>query len=185
MPMTAEDPPADTPPRADDALQRLVERLEAAPGFQACQQSQRQLQGLLGSEGSHLAHVAAAVHDDVALAARFLRIINAAYYQTRGGEKVASLQRAVAVMGFDAARQLCMSVRLLDQLDDSPESRQLKEDFLRALLASRLARELCTDARRIEAAGLCAMFQNLGRQLVAAHCPQDALAIRRSVPLCR
>lgn len=180
--MTHQDPTADAPPVADAALLRLVERLEAAPGFKACEQTQRRLQGLLSSDNTHLAHVAATVHDDVALAARFLRLINAAYYQARGGEKVSSMQRAVAVMGFDAARQLCVSVSLLDQLDDTPEALQLKEDFLRALLASRLARELCTDRRRVEDAGLCAMFQNLGRQLVAAHCPQDALAIRRSVP---
>lgn len=169
-----------TPP--GPALQKLLERLAVAPDFLAAGAAQRRLQGTLGSDKAHLRQVAALVQDDVALAGKFLRLINAVYFRPAGGGQITSMQRAVAVMGFDAAQRVCLSLKLLEQLPDSPAALLLREDFLRALLASRLARELGGHGPVGEELGACAMFRNLGRMLVASHCPDDALAIRRNVP---
>lgn len=166
----------------EPALERLLARLALAPDFVAAGDAQRRLQGSLSSDKSHLRQVAALVQDDVALTSKFLRLINAVYFRPAGGGQITSLQRAVAVMGFDAAQRVCMSLKLLEQLPESPAALLLREDFLRALLASRLARELGGHGPQAEELGACAMFRNLGRMLVASHCPDDALAIRRSVP---
>lgn len=176
-PLSAQPAPASGP-----ALERLLARLALTPDFAAAADTQRRLQGTLGSDKAHLRQVAALVQDDVALTSKFLRLINAVYFRPAGGGQITSMQRAVAVMGFDAAQRVCMSLKLLDQLPDSPAALLMREDFLRALLASRLARELGGHGPVAEELGACAMFRNLGRMLVASHCPDDALAIRRSVP---
>ena len=164
-----------------DAFVRLQERLAKHPDFEAIRTSVRRVQSLLSNDTSRTQCVANAVTEDAGLAARLLRLINAAYYKSAGGGTIVNVPRAVAVMGFNAVRNLAVSLRLLEQLPSDRRGRVLREDFLRALLAARLARELCHETRLLEEACVTALFQNLGRMLVAAHLPDEALAIRRQV----
>ena len=64
---------------------------------------------------------------------------------------------------------------------DRVHAAQLKEEFLRALMAGTLAGELSPLARESEEAFLAAMFQNLGRLLTEYYFPEEAVQIRQQV----
>lgn len=178
---------ADPPGEREDeprspALERLMARLHRRPDFLAAQAMVRRVQIVARDERAHVRTLAALLADDPALAARVLRLSNAAYYRSVGGGQIASLARAVQVMGFDTVQQLATGLRLLDPLPRRDAGLLLREDFLRAQVAGRLGAELCPEPGGQEAAHVLAMFQNLGRMLVAAHLGDDALAIRGAVP---
>ncbi len=164
------------------ALERLVARLRQQPDFLAAQAHVRRVQAVARNDRAHVRALAGLLADDPALAAKVLRLGNAVCYRGAGGGQIDSLVRAVQVMGFDTVQRLATGLRLLEQGPRGDAGLLLREDFLRAQVAGRLGAELCPVAGGQEAAHVLAMFQNLGRLLLAAHLGEDALAIRGAVP---
>jgi hypothetical protein len=73
---------------------------------------------------------------------------------------------------------MALSLVLLEHMQDKAHAQQLKEEFLRTLLAAAVATEACDDTREKEEAFLGAMFQNLGRLLTDYYFPDEARQIR-------
>ena len=70
-------------------------------------------------------------------------------------------------------------------MHDKAHANQLKEEFLRSLMAGSLANELSSGGRDGEEAFIGAMFQNLGRLLTEFYFPEEARQVRslRAAPL--
>ena len=81
----------------------------------------------------------------------------------RGGGSISTVSRAAALIGFAGIRNLALSLIVLERMENKAHAQQLREEFLRSLMAASLARELSPNSRESEEAFLCAMFQNLGR----------------------
>jgi hypothetical protein len=76
---------------------------------------------------------------------------------------------------------MALSLVLLEHMQDKAHAAQLKEEFLRSLMAGTIGSELCTVAREGEEAFIGAMFQNLGRLLVQFYFPEEAREVRSHV----
>jgi hypothetical protein len=81
-------------------------------------------------------------------------------------------------------RNLALSLVLVEHMNDKLHAQQIKQEFLRALLAGTLAEELSAGrcvrtARRRSFLG--AMFRNLGRLLTEFYFPEEAEQVRRLV----
>jgi len=74
-----------------------------------------------------------------------------------------------------------MSLVLVEHMHDKAHANQLKEEFLRALMAGMLASELGGMLRLGEEAFLAAMFQNLGRLLTEFYLVEEARQVRGMV----
>ncbi|MFN7726083.1 MAG: HDOD domain-containing protein [Rubrivivax sp.] len=172
----------DSPPgeRAEAALARVSQKMQRHPDFPALQAAVKKVQRVARDDRAHLRALVDAVLHDPALSHKLLRLTSTAHY--RGAGTITSPQRAIAVMGFETVQRMAMGVRLLDGLPGDGPGLLLREDFLRALLAGRLAGELCLEPRKQADAHLVAQFQNLGRMVAAHHLADDALAIRQRVP---
>src|SRR5207249_9804820 len=85
---------------------------------------------------------------------------------------------ALALVGFAAIRNMALSLVLLEHMHDKGHANQLKEEFLRSLMAGSVASELCPVARESEEAFIGAMFQNLGRLLTEFYFPEEGRQIR-------
>ncbi|MDY6908548.1 MAG: HDOD domain-containing protein, partial [Thermodesulfobacteriota bacterium] len=79
---------------------------------------------------------------DPVMTARVIRMANSAYYNP-GLRSVGVLSRAVAVIGFDALRQLCRATEVVEQVCEGFRRRQIEREtarsFLGAVFAQRLA----------------------------------------------
>lgn len=165
-----------------DALTKLLARIETRAALPGLHGSARAVARLARDDGTRLQSLAAAVVGDPGLSHRLLRSSNAAHFLPSGAGTIASVQRAIAVLGFDAVQLLSKALRALDVEPGGPPDRLVRHELMRATLAGTLAVQLTTDGRRLEETRLTAMFQNLGRLLVAAHLPDEALAVRGQVP---
>ena len=74
--------------------------------------------GLVESETSNAGDVTAAIAQDPALTAKLLKVANSAYYGFR--REVASVERAVALLGFHMVRSLTVSIGVVQSLGASP-----------------------------------------------------------------
>jgi serine/threonine protein kinase len=158
-------------------LEFLLRRMRHKSDFPALSDSVARIQRVANSENESLASLSSEILKDVALTNKLLRLVNTANFSNAGG-KINTVSRAVALIGFAGVRNLAMSLVLLEHMHDKAHANQLKEEFLRALMAGMLASELGTQMQVSEEAFIGAMFQNLGRLLTEYYFPEEARVIR-------
>lgn len=119
---------------------------------------------------------------DFSLTNKILRLVNSAYFRQAGGGNISTISRAVLVLGFNAVRDIAITV-LFEHLKNRANANQLKEEFLLVTLAGILARDIGdrSATRDVEQVFICAMFQRLGRLLSRFYFPDESEEIRRVV----
>lgn len=157
-------------------LDFLLRRMRHKSDFPALSDSVVRIQSMAASETESVSSVTNEILKDVALTNKLLRLVNSAHY-ARGGN-ISTVSRAVTLVGFNGIRNMALSLVLLEHMQDKAHAAQLKEEFLRSLLAGTIGIELCTVPREAEEAFLGAMFQNLGRLLVQFYFPEEARQVR-------
>jgi HD-like signal output (HDOD) protein len=162
-------------------LQRLLGRMQQHADFPSLKDSIRGIQSVARSESAHLRTLTDEVLGDVALSSKLLRMINTAFYSSVGAGNIASLQRAVALMGFQPVGMLATSLTLFERLPKGPDGARVREEFSRSLMAAMLANQFCPVRRLEESAYITAMFQNLGTMLAWMHFPPEAADVEALV----
>jgi serine/threonine protein kinase len=162
---------------AHTTLDFLLRRMKTRADFPALSDAVVRIQRVASSEHHNLSALADEILKDVALTNKLLRLVNSVHYRASAGA-VGTVSRAVALVGFAGIRNMALSLVLLEHMQDKRHADQLKEEFLRALMAATLAQELSSTAREAEEGFLAAMFQNLGRLLVSFYFPQEAQQVR-------
>lgn len=170
-------------------LDFLLRRMRHKTDFPALSDSVASIQRVAASENENLGTLAGEILKDVALTHKLLRLVNTAHYSQAGGGSISTVSRAVQLMGFAGVRNLALSLVLVEHMNDKLHAQQIRQEFLRALMAGTLAEELCPGGMAhtpgahgvIEEAFLGAMFQNLGRLLAEFYFPEEAEQVRRLV----
>jgi serine/threonine protein kinase len=162
-------------------LEFLLRRMRHKSDFPALSDSVARIQRVATSESESLTSLSNEILKDVALTNKLLRLVNTAHYSHAGGGSISTVSRAVALVGFAGIRNMALSLVLLEHMHDKAQANQLKEEFLRSMLAGSLAGELCRVPRDGEEAFIGAMFQNLGRLLTEYYFQEEARQIRSLV----
>ena len=162
-------------------LEFLLRRMRHKTDFPALSESVVRIQRLATSDTESLKSLTDEILRDVSLTNKLLRMVNTVQFTAVAGGGISTVSRAVALVGFAGIRNMALSVLLLEHMGDKAHASQLKEEFLRALMAGTLAGELSPVARESEEAFLAAMFQNLGRLLTEYYFPEEAVQIRQQV----
>jgi serine/threonine protein kinase len=168
-------------PPAGGTIEFLLRRMRHKTDFPALSDAVARIQRVADAEHENLHSLSAEILKDVALTNKLLRLVNTAHFGRAGGGTISTVSRAVALVGFAGIRNMALSLVLLEHMQDRAHAQQLKEDFLRALMAGTLASELSTQVRDGEEAFLAALFQNLGRLLTEFYFPEEAQQIRRAM----
>lgn len=182
---------ADAKPKKDDeldeaqrrekALARLMHRISEHADFPSLRDSIGGIQKISRSDRAHLNQLSGLVLNDVGMTSKLLRIINAAFYVSVGGGSITSMDRAVALMGFESVGMLAASLMLFEKAPKGRDGEAVRHACSKALLAGLLAQQLCRSTRHVESIYLTALFMNLGKMLVVMHFPNDARAIQAKV----
>lgn len=168
-------------PNASGTLDFLLRRMRHKSDFPALSDSVASIQRVATSENESLSSLANEILKDVALTHKLLRLVNTAHYQHAGGGTISTVSRAVALVGFAGIRNLALSLVLLEHMNDKLHADQIKQEFLRSLMAGTLASELSPVANESEEAFIGSMFQGLGRLLTEFYFHEEAEQIRSLV----
>lgn len=160
-------------------LDFLLRRMRHKSDFPALSDSVVRIQSMATSETESVNSVTNEILKDVALTNKLLRLVNSAHY-ARGGN-ISTVSRAVTLVGFNGIRNMALSLVLLEHMQDKAHAGQLKEEYLRSLMAGSIGAELCPVVHEGEEAFIGAMFQNLGRLLVQFYFPEEASQVRSLV----
>lgn len=164
-------------------LDFLMRRMRHKTDFPALSESVSAINKIANSETESINKLSNTILKDFALTNKILRLVNSAYFRPAGGGNISTVSRAVTVMGFEAVRNIAITVLLFEHLQNKGNANQLKDDFLRANLAGLLAKDICATAKMndLEQSFICALFHNLGRLLSQFYFAEETDEIRRIV----
>ena len=164
---------------SSSTLDFLLRRMRHKSDFPALSDSVLRIQNIASSDTESVNSVTNEILKDVALTNKLLRMVNTAQHAHRGS--INTVSRAVNLVGFNGIRNMALSLVLLEHMQDKVHAGQLKEEFLRSLMAGSIGGELCAGSSASEEAFIGAMFQNLGRLLVQFYFPEEASQVRKLV----
>lgn len=174
--------PASAPTAASNAtLDFLLRRMRHKSDFPALSDSVTRIQRVAHSEDDSISDLTHEILKDVALTHKLLRLVNSVHYAHAGRGTISTVSRAVSLVGFNAVRNMAMSLVLLDHMQDKAHAGEMREEFLRSMMAGSVAAELCGPGQGSEEAFIGAMFQNLGRMLCTFYFPEEAQQVRSLV----
>jgi len=155
-------------------LEFLLRRMRHKSDFPALSESVSAINKIANSETESIDKLSNTILKDFALTNKLLRLVNSAYFRPAGGGNISTVSRAVIVLGFEAVRNIAITVLLFEHLQNKGNANQLKEDFLRANLAGVLAKDIGAAAkmRDLEQSFICALFHSLGRLLSQFYFPE-------------
>jgi serine/threonine protein kinase len=159
----------------------LLRRMRHKSDFPALSDSVAAINKLTSSDKENISYLSNTILRDFALTNKILRIVNAAHYRQSGGGQISTVSRAVVVLGFDAIRNIAITVLLFEHMQDKANVKDLREAFLRANLAGMIGRDtskLCLP-RAGEEAFICSLFQSLGELLAQFYFPEEVDQVRR------
>ena len=178
--------PEEAMPSADakqSTIDFLLRRMRHKSDFPALSESVSTINKLAGSDKESVTNLSNSILKDFSLTNKILRLVNSVYYRQAGGGNISTISRAVLVLGFDAVRNVSITVMLFEHLQNKSNARELKEEFLRANLAAILSKDIAekSAARDAEQVFICAMFHNLGRLLSQFYFPDESDEIKRLI----
>ena len=161
----------------NSTLEFLLRRMRHKSDFPAMSASVSRIQSMATSDSESVNSVTNEILKDVALTNKLLRLVNSAHF-ARGGN-INTVSRAVTLVGFNGIRNMALSLVLLEHMQDKGHAAQLKEEFLRSLMAGSIGGEMCPVQRESEESFIGSMFQDLGRLLVQFYFPEEASQVRK------
>jgi HD-like signal output (HDOD) protein len=161
-------------------MELLLHKMQRGGDFPALSEAVVTINQIASSDRESVNKLSNSILKDFALTNKLLKLANTAYYSHAGGGSISTVSRAVVMLGFDAVRSIALSLMLFDNLENRAHARQMKEEFVKALFAGMLARDMAVRAgvKDAEEAFICAMFHNLGRTLAMSYLPDETQRIR-------
>jgi len=167
-------------------LDKLLRRMQRRADFPAFLNNVTEISRRADADADYSAQqLSESILKDFALTAKLLRMVNG-LYASRFGGRVFSVNQAVMILGFDSVRSMALGVSIYKQPGQGmagveKEKRagrfhdQLADEAIGALISGEIARVLAHHAniRDSELAMMCAMFRNLGQQLVMEYLPDE------------
>ena len=162
-------------------LEFLLRRMRHKSDFPALSDAVVRIQRVTQSEDASIAGVTDEIVRDVALTNKLLRLVNTAHFRNAGAGTIASVPRAVSLVGLAGIRTMALSLVLLEHMQDKAHVARLKEMFLMAMMTGTLCDELTPLAKAHDEPFLAGMMSQLGRLLTEFYFPEEAALIRRRV----
>ena len=162
-------------------LEFLLRRMRHKSDFPALSDAVVRIQRVTQSEDASIAGVTDEIVRDVALTNKLLRLVNTAHFRNAGAGTIASVPRAVSLVGLAGIRTMALSLVLLEHMQDKAHVAHLKEMFLMAMMTGTLCDELTPLAKAHDEPFLAGMMSQLGRMLTEFYFPEEAALIRRRV----
>lgn len=162
-------------------LDFLLRRMRVKSDFPALSEAISTINHIAGSDNDSVSKLSNAILNDFGLTNKLLKLVNSVFYVQYGGGTISTVSRAVVILGFNAVRNLAISLVLFENLQNKGHAAQLKEEFVRVLFSGMLAREMAGKAgvKDAEEGFICSMFHSLGRMLSLFYFPEETEEIKK------
>jgi HD-like signal output (HDOD) protein len=143
----------------------------------------QELISLTCSSRSAASELSRVILKDYSLTNKVLQVVNSAYYSI--GRPVNSISRAVAILGFDAVRDLATAIALFEEFVKSGvEKDSISMLLTRSFLSGLQARDMAVEKNLNlppEEAFICTLLHNLGKIIICIYLPEKYREIEQKI----
>lgn len=167
----------------ESTLQFLLRRMRHKKDFPAMPQQISEIASSTNDRSDSSANILAnKILRNYSLSTKLLRLVNSPVYGQYGG-RISTVSRAVVILGFKEVRMAAMGLMLFDHLQNTHQSKMIKEASVNSMMSGSLARELSDElnVEDTEESYICSMFHNFGRLLSMFYFPEEANIINNNV----
>ena len=170
------------PQSSNSAIDFLLHRMRHKSSFPALSQTISAINRITTGEAQSVQALTDVLLKDFALTNKLLRLVNSSGYGQFGGT-ISTVSRAVMILGFDAVRNLAITLVLVEHLQNKGQAAKLRDDVIAALFVGILARRVAKVAgiRDAEEGYICGVFHHLGRMLATYYLFDETMEIGRKV----
>ncbi len=156
----------------------LIQRMRFKSDFPVLSGAVSAINRIVASDREPTSKLTNIILKDVSLTNKILRIINAAHYNRFGGA-ISTVSRAVSLLGFDAVRNIALSLVLFEHLQNQQQAADLQDIIGGCFFSSVFAVELAKSVGRADAEemAICAMFHTLGKLVATFYLHEEAKQI--------
>lgn len=156
---------------AKSPLEVLLADMDKGGDFPALSRTITEINQAVGDENTRASRLTEIILRDVSLTKKLLRLVNAAHYGAFGGQPISTISRAVVILGFDAVRNVAVSLMLFEHLRNHAHVDVLRGEAVDSFYRGILGRLLAASAgvRDSEEAFIGALFRDLGRLMARFH----------------
>lgn len=178
-------PPASALPDAgskERTLEFLLLRIQHKSNFPALSQSISTINRIAASDDESIQALSSALLKDFSLTNKLLRMVNSPAYTQFGG-KISTISRAVMILGFEAVRNLAITLILFEHMQNKAQAGELKEEVVMTLFSGLMAQNIVkmTRASNAEEGFICGAFHRLGRILAMYYLYDESVEIGNRV----
>ncbi|WP_148715687.1 serine/threonine protein kinase [Chitinolyticbacter meiyuanensis] len=161
-------------------LEFLLRRMRHTADFPALSQAISAINKINENDSERLQVLSEVILKDFSLTNKLLRIVNSATYSQFGGT-ISTISRAIVILGFDAIRNLAITLLLFEHMHNKAQASSLRDSVLRAFFAGLLCRAIGKriGARDAEEALICGMFHHLGKLLTIYYFHEESVEIAK------
>ena len=165
---------------AQSTVEFLLRRMRHKSDFPALSQAISAINKISADENESVAALSNVILKDFSLTNKLLKLVNAAYYGQFGGS-ISTVSRAVVILGFDAVRNVAITLILLENLQNKPQAAKLKDEIIATFFSGVIAKGIAAQGhvRDVEEAFVCAMFHNLGKLLATFYFHEESVEINK------
>jgi len=168
--------PDDGPEQTPLAI--LIERMSRKSNFPALSQTIGTINRVAADSDESVQTLSSALLKDFALTNNLLKLVNSTIYG-QFGSNISTISRAVMILGFNAVRDLAVTLILFEHMQNKAQATQLKEDviasYFTGIMAHRIAKK--SGIADVEEGFICGVFHNLGRMLATYYFYDESVAI--------
>jgi len=171
---------ADHTTEGGGAIDFLLKRMRHKSSFPALSQTISAINRITAGPEQNVQALSEVLLKDFALTNKLLRLVNSTGYGQFGGT-ISTISRAVLILGFDAVRDLAVTLVLFDHLQNKGQAAKLRDDVIASLFNGIVARRVARTAgiRDPEEGFISGVFHNLGRLLAAFYLYEECTEIAR------
>lgn len=116
------------------------------------------------SESSNVTQLAQVILQDPAMTSRVLKMSNSVYYNP-SSDTVSTASRAIVLLGFEAVRNICLTISLVDSMVTGQNREQLTHEMAKAMHAAIQARNIAEqrEDNSPEEIFVATLLSNVGR----------------------
>ncbi|AMC34071.1 serine/threonine protein kinase [Janthinobacterium sp. B9-8] len=164
----------------NSTLDFLLRRMRHTADFPALSQAVTAINKISEGDAERLQVLSEVILQDFSLTNKLLRIVNSASYGHFGGT-ISTISRAIVILGFDAIRNLAITLLLFEHMHNKAQASALRDAVLSAFFGGILSRELGkkSGARDVEEGLICGMFTALGKLLTVYYFHEENIEINK------
>ncbi len=168
--------------QSHSTLEFLIRRMRSKGDFPALSTTISEINKVVDSDSESASKLTKSILQDFALTSKLLKLVNTVSYGQYGG-KINTISKAVLILGFDAVRNVAMTLILMEFLQNKAQATQLKDDVVSSFFAGIVAAQLSAghNIKDAEEAMICSMFCNLGRLLASFYFFEESQEINRLI----